>query len=354
MAEQTGISWADATMNPWIGCEKVSRGCRHCYAETWATGWPGTRPGTWGKHGTRERTSPAKWREPLKWAKLARNGQLPNGAPNLDGHRPRVFCASLADVFEERPELDEWRADLFALIEATPELDWLVLTKRPEVARDWLDGRYREEDRVLGELADVPYPNVWLGTSIEDSRVTWRADILRQIPAAVRFISAEPLLGSLYDRREHGANEASERGGQRHVHTELHLAGDAVHMPVLQGGRLGDGHADARSRGDGADASRSPATAPSDSLAAEPEVPQGDAHVKRRRTPLDLAGIDWIIVGGESGHGARPMIEDWVRELRDACQAAGAAFFYKQNAINGRKIGLPELDGRQWMEFPRA
>lgn len=213
MAEQTGISWCDATFNPWVGCSKVSPGCAHCYAETLVTGRMG-RAGTWGDDGVRERTSPGLWQKPTHWAALAREGRLPNGDENKDGHRPRVFCASLADVFEPRPELEPWRFDLFALIDATPELDWLVLTKRPDHALEWLEQWYVEHGVRTGKFVSAwssrdglgwgcPQ-NLWMGVSIENSRHTFRADILRQIPAPVRFISAEPLLGSLFQGRPPG------------------------------------------------------------------------------------------------------------------------------------------------------
>jgi len=171
MAENSKIEWTDHTFNPVIGCQNVSPGCDHCYAETLTNRYGWTE---WGPHGVRKRTSEANWRKPLQWAKAA------NGA------RPRVFCASLADVFDNRWP-DGARPDLFALIRQTPELDWLLLTKRPQNIRkmlpaDWGNG----------------YPNVWIGTTCEDQeRYDLRWPILREVPAAVRFISYEPAIGSL-------------------------------------------------------------------------------------------------------------------------------------------------------------
>lgn len=191
MGEASKIEWTDHTFNPWVGCQRVSPGCDHCYAEGWAK-----RSGMvqWGPHGERKRTSEANWRKPIKWAKDARN-HLPA--------RQRVFCASLADVFDNRAE-PQWRADLFALIQATPGLDWLLLTKRPENIRkmlpdDWGNG----------------YPNVWLGTTTEDQpHYDRRWPILRDIPAAVRFISYEPALGSLTTLRCEGAPDWIICGGE--------------------------------------------------------------------------------------------------------------------------------------------
>ena len=117
MAENSNIEWCDHTFNPWIGCQKVSPGCDHCYAEAMMDKRYGRVQ--WGPHGERVRTSQNNWNMPLRWAKKA------------NGHRPRVFCASLADWLDNRAPR-EWRSDLGRVIEATPELDWLLLTKRPE------------------------------------------------------------------------------------------------------------------------------------------------------------------------------------------------------------------------------
>ena len=175
MGENSKIEWTDHTFNPWIGCQKVSAGCDHCYAETQNNfrKWNG---GEWGPHAPRKRTSPGYWKQPRLWAMQARTA---NG-------RPRVFCASLADVFDNQAP-EGARADLWALIRATPELDWLLLTKRPEniaamLPVDWRHG----------------YPNVWLGATCEDQvAYNRRWPLLREVPARVRFISYEPALGPL-------------------------------------------------------------------------------------------------------------------------------------------------------------
>ncbi len=274
MAESTGIDWCDATFNPWVGCSKVSPGCARCYAEKMVTGRMG-RPGTWGEDGVRERTSESNWKKPIRWAALARDGLLPDGSENPDGHRPRIFCASLADAFEPRPELDPWRFDLFDLIAATPELDWLLLTKRPEQARDWMRAWYESPvylDAALfrlegdenwhwrGDLGWGVLPNIWIGASIENARFNYRADVLREIPAAVRFISAEPLVRSL--------------------------------LPVKD---------------------------PDELLPWNPAV---EEYEREKHRNLSLDGIDWLIVGGESGsRDARPMHPEWARELKRYCSA---------------------------------
>ena len=141
MGENSKIEWTDHTFNPWIGCQRVSHGCDRCYAEAMMD--HRYHKVEWGPHGERKRTSEANWRKPRQWAKAARG----------TGVRPRVFCASLADVFDNQVP-DVWRSDLFDLIAATPELDWLLLTKRPEnLVRMWPSG---------------DWPNVWLGTTCED------------------------------------------------------------------------------------------------------------------------------------------------------------------------------------------
>jgi len=122
MAENTKIEWAHHTFNPWIGCQKVGPGCDHCYAEAWDARGLQQQETRWGAHANRTRTAPANWRKPLAW----------NKAAQAAGQRHRVFCASLADVFDNHSSiLPDWRADLWALIRATPNLDWMLLTKRP-------------------------------------------------------------------------------------------------------------------------------------------------------------------------------------------------------------------------------
>lgn len=173
MGDTTKIEWCDATFNPWVGCQKVSPGCDHCYAEGWAK-----RSGMvqWGPHADRRRTSEANWRKPLKWAKDARG----------TGKRPRVFCASLADWLDNRVPA-EWRMDLWRLINRTPELDWLLLTKRPE-----------NYSKLAPWDDDKPPANVWLGITAEDqAHYDRRWPILNDIPARVRFISYEPAIGPL-------------------------------------------------------------------------------------------------------------------------------------------------------------
>ena len=238
MANDTSIEWCDMTWNPWIGCTRVSPGCQHCYAETMMDKRYGKVK--WGPQGTRVRTSADYWKQPLKW----------NREAAAEGIRRRVFCASLADVFESKPDqsgdLREWRFDLWNLIEATPHLDWLLLTKRPENVNDIAPYTYG---------GDWPR-NIWIGTSVENQEYAdKRIPELLTIPAAVRFLSVEPLLGP--------------------VDLSQWLWADMPGKPRLN-------------------------------------------------------RIHWIIVGGESGHGARPMHPDWVRAIRDQCREAGVPFFFKQ------------------------
>ena len=265
MAENSKIEWTHHTFNPWIGCQKVGPGCDRCYAEAMMDARLGRVE--WGPHGARQRTSPANWRQPLKWDRDAAAA----------GERRRVFCASLADVFDNHPSiLPEWRADLWELIGRTPNLDWLLLTKRPgNIAKmlppDWGDG----------------YPNVWLGCTVVNQDEADR-DIpkLLAVPARVRFLSMEPLLGP--------------------VDLEVAWFGESA----LEGECWGDcawcdnGH-----------------------------TPMHNCQ-KGRQSAAALAkgrdGLDLVIVGGESGPGARAMHPDWARSLRDQCQAAGVAFFFKQ------------------------
>jgi protein gp37 len=170
--ENSKISWTDHTFNPWVGCTKVSPGCAHCYAEALMDKRWGKAK--WGKGNPRTLAADAYWKKPLAWNKRALKS----------GMRELVFCASLADVFDEEVP-HEWRARLFDLIEATKGLAWLLLTKRPEFIKQHLReiGRERVPD------------NVWLGTSVEDDARACRLLYLLHQPATVHWVSAEPLLG---------------------------------------------------------------------------------------------------------------------------------------------------------------
>lgn len=173
MAKNSKIEWTHHTFNPWWGCAKVSPACTHCYAETWAKR---TGNHVWGDNAPRKFFTDRHWKEPLTW----------NADANASGERRRVFCASMADVFERRAELNSWRERLWELIEATPLLDWLLLTKRPQNIASMAPWGDRWPD------------NVWLGCTAENQ--AWadkRIPILLQIPVRVRFLSCEPLLGRL-------------------------------------------------------------------------------------------------------------------------------------------------------------
>lgn len=273
MGENTKIEWAHHTFNPWIGCTKVSAACDNCYAENMMDHRYGRV--RWGAGETRSRTSPANWRKPLAWDR--RCAEL--------GIRERVFCASLADVFDNEVP-DEWRDDLFSkLILRTPHLDWLLLTKRPAVARRYLRGmadaaaRYYDDLEwvrrfevapVPGEPLPWPIPNVWLGTTVEHQQAAEALiPILLETPAAVRFLSCEPLLGPVDLTRVNPGHGMDDED-------------------ALRGCSSDDG------------------------------------------TPLRPA-LDWVIAGGESGPGARPSHPDWFRSLRDQCVAAGVPFLFKQH-----------------------
>lgn len=259
MGADTKIEWTNHTFNIVWGCTKVSPACHHCYAETFAK-----RVGfdIWGQDKPRRTFGEKHWAEPLKW----------NRDAERLGVRRRVFCSSMADVFEDHPTMEQERPKLWKLIEATPALDWLLLTKRPEnhwmVPILWTDGHQK---------------NVWFGTTVENQEYAdKRIPHLLAAPwPAKRFLSVEPMLGPV----------------------DLHpgVLGSPGHLAETFG------------------------------------------------TPL----IHWVICGAESGHHSRPLNEDWVRSLRDQCEAAGASFFLKQFADDkGRKFSLPMLDGRQWAEVP--
>lgn len=258
MSSNTKIEWCDHTFNPWEGCQKVGPGCDHCYAEARNARFGGGAAINWGPGALRRRTSPANWALPKRW-----NAQA-DAFMDQHGRRQRVFCASLADVFDNAVD-PQWRLDLYDLIRATPNLDWLLLTKRIGNVNGW--------GLPVGGDGQV-LPNLWIGATIVNQAEADR-DIpkLLEVPARVRFLSMEPLLGPVQLDTIYNTDFGE---GQPYLH------------PLI--GRVSDGHGDSCS-------------APS---------------------------IDWVIVGGESGHGARPMHPDWACSLRDQCDAAGVPFLFKQ------------------------
>jgi protein gp37 len=174
VAENSKIEWTDHTFNPWIGCAKVHAGCLNCYAERDQD--KRRHRAKWGVHGTRSLTSPGNWKLPHKW----------NREAAAAGRPARVFCASLADVFEDRPDLVDWRRDLFHLVDETPNLIWLMLTKRPENVPAMWRGMWK--------------PNIWVGTS-PCNQETAEASIPELLNCAYlcggTFLSCEPLIGPI-------------------------------------------------------------------------------------------------------------------------------------------------------------
>lgn len=283
MAENTGISWTDATFNPWIGCTKVGPGCDHCYAErqnahrAWTPGWG---PGV-----PRKRTSHNNWRKVEVWnahPERLIGDQWPR-------RKPRVFAASLADIFDNEVDL-VWRAEFFALVKSTPNLQWLIVTKR------------------IGNVADM-LPADWgpayshvvlLITVINQPEVDRDGPKLGRLGAEFPWLrlglSIEPMLGPM----------DLERGG----------------FTFLR----------------------------------DLKSPTGQKY----------AGVDWVICGGESGAGARPMSPVWARQLRDQCAESGVPFHFKQwgefapaeefyqgDVVRvGKKRAGREIDGTEHNGFP--
>lgn len=267
MGQNSGISWTDHTFNPWWGCEKVSAGCKNCYAETFASGRMGLP--IWGAQAERRFFGDAHWGEPLKWNRLAEKA----------GVRARVFCASMADMFEyyqgpSAERVKEARGRLWTLIEATPWLDWLLLTKRPENIMAMIPERWR----------CFSFPcNLWIGCTVENQEMAEkRLPYLLSIPARVRFVSYEPALGPV-------------------VFTELRTdetCGECKEVILHDAMSFGDVRC---------------------GCGAESTI---------------LHRLDWIIVGGESGNGARPFNPAWALSTVEQCQGQGVPVFVKQMGSN--------------------
>lgn len=239
MSDHSSIEWTDATWNPVRGCTKITSGCANCYAETFAERFRGV-PGHPYERGFDLRLVPEKLAQPLQW----RRSRM-------------IFVNSMSDLFHADVP-DDYIVKVARVMQLARWHTYQVLTKRSERMRDLLGSKLAF---VAGD------PHVWWGVSVENrGQGLPRVDHLRAAPAAVRFLSIEPLLEPL--------------------------------------------------------------------------------------GPFDLSGIHWAIVGGESGHGARPVHESWVREIRDQCRAAGVAFFFKQWGGRQKKRTGRELDGRTWDEVP--
>lgn len=227
----TGIEWTDRTWNPTTGCDKVSPGCTHCYAEALTKRFHTNFPNGFALTVYEDRLAqPKRWRKPS-----------------------RIFVNSMSDLFHEEVPV-EFLKKVFDVMHETPWHIYQILTKR--------------HDRMLELAGKIDWPeNVWMGVSVENKDYIHRVDCLRQVPSAVRFLSCEPLLGPLQ---------------------------------------------------------------------------------------LDLTGIDWVIVGGESGPKYRPMQIEWAQSIRDRCQNAGVAFFFKQVGGITPKAGGRLLDGQIWDQMPAA
>jgi protein gp37 len=210
MGLKTGIAWTHSTFNPWRGCQRVSPGCEHCYAETLSKRNHALL-GQWGppaSGGTRVIASASMWREPLRW----------NAEAAKTGREHRVFCSSLADVFEDLRELDEPRQWLWALIHATPGVAWLLLTKRPGNVLRMVPRRWWTAPDGETPSAEHWPRNVWVGTTVEDQpRADERIPLLLDIPAPVRFLSVEPQLEHV-SLSGHHAVEWVIQGGESGPH----------------------------------------------------------------------------------------------------------------------------------------
>jgi protein gp37 len=243
MGDKSTIEWTDATWNPTTGCDRVSAGCDNCYALTLAKRLKAMGQPKYQRDGDPRTSGPG-------FALTLHEDAL--DIPHRWRAPRRVFVNSMSDLFHPRVP-DEFITRVFAVMSETDRHQYQILTKRPK--------------RVASLAHRLPWPpNIWLGTSIESNQYVERADQLRRVPAAVRFLSCEPLLGALSE--------------------------------------------------------------------------------------LGLDGIDWVIVGGESGFDARPMDVAWVLELRDRCQAARIPFFFKQWGGRTPKAGGRRLEGRTWDEMP--
>ena len=269
---KTTIEWCDEVWNPVTGCQKVSAGCKNCYAERIASRFWGARKFT------DMMIHPERLDDPLHWKKPR-----------------RVFVNSMSDLFH--PAVPDEFIDRVGQTISRCKVPhtFIVLTKR--------SGRMREYFTDRGNFAK----NVFLGVSVEDNNQLWRVVDLLQTPAAVRFVSVEPMLEAI-DLREPLSGYPVQTSSGMTISREMALdAGE----PSWEGMTWGDDE-------------------------WEPTMP----------------ALDWVICGCESGPGARPFEMDWARDLRDQCVSANVPFFFKQGRVNGDIVKMPELDGQTWAQYP--
>ena len=334
MGSNTSIEWATHTFNPWSGCEKVSPGCAHCYAAALPPGM--RRHAEWGKDRPRVMASESYWSQALAWNRAAKKA----------GERHRVFCASTADVFEAREDLDGARARLFYTIQITPHLDWLLLTKRPEYAAAWWV-RYATLARSEGHTNQWP-ANAWIGTSVENqAAANERIPHLLRIPARVRFLSMEPLLGAVHLPSVPGLNRAGS-AGQEIVRS----------LWVIVGGESGR-HARpmhpewARALRDQCVAAGVPfffkqwgEWGPVSSTNCGP-----GPHRLRRSMLADGR----VLMESINAERDKVLDAEGLREWHADCEAAGSnRLHYQWVELAGKAAAGRLLDGREWSEVPDA
>lgn len=313
MSDNSAIEWTDASWNPVIGCTEVTPGCDNCYAKTFAERWRGI-PGHYFEQGFDVMLRPDKLNLPLRWRKPR-----------------RIFVNSMSDLFHKDVP-DEYIAQVWTVMAATPQHTYQLLTKRHARMRSvvrriaWRSPTTEERQRgVTGSQAYVQadeslndrlgapriLPNVWVGVSVEDQkRADLRIPALLDTPAAVRWLSCEPLLGPV---------DLDQPRCQYHDRDEVSSDGSGQEW-------CGDCIADGST---------------------------GELSFGHWLDPLN-GGIDWVVVGGESGLRSRPMQVDWARDLRNQCTAADVPFFFKQWGGRTPKANGRELDGRTWDEYPRV
>lgn len=362
--ENTKIGWCHNTFNPWWGCQRISEGCGGskseggCYAEVFAL-----RLGKnlWGPTAPRQIASEKYWQQPIKW----------NARAKKTGGRERVFCASMADVFEMRPDLEAPRARLFRLIEATPYLDWLLLTKRPENMRPLAE--------LAGWKGNWPY-NVWAGATAETTtRAGIRIPVLLDVPARTRFLSCEPLLEKIdllnWIRPRQPAPCAAPPARWDDFPWPEWVP-SAVRSQIQSfwsdfGRTPKDWINDIRQQWDGDPPNFGDVVQLREMLSenrlvegrfvhawnniARIVLKDGSYKAVSFHAPSDKARrIHWVICGGESGPRARPFNIQWARSLKHQCEETGTSFFFKQfgsNPINPDRVDV-FLKGKLKMTRP--
>ena len=321
---KTKIDWADMVWNPTSGCSKVSEGCKNCYAEKMAN--------------RLQKMGLYKYRNGFKVE--CHDDEFDKRFP---GKGKRIFVNSMSDLFHPEVPFD-FVDSVFIEISRNPQHTFIVLTKRPERMKEYLVSD--RSNHRLANLTGWPLKNLWLGVSVENQKAAdERIPLLLKTPAALRFVSAEPMLEEI---------DLDIWGGDYFCPKCNSFFDETTYVSPCCGAETNGGDDyNCPECGEKFDESTEIPECPhcGNSVGGLYIQPDGSGCFRKHER---LQSLDWVICGCESGTNRRPFNADWARSLRDQCEESGVPFFLKQMSVNGKIVHMPELDGKVWHQIPEA